>query len=141
MLLLFISLFLVACGDADDGNDNPQEQQAPDTTGTGNPSKSLFSSWRRNDSVILDLRGRSFNRPSPITLYMGIGSTCRCTMTISGTETSGTFRLTSCFWNADGPGDPGCIEQRGMSSYRKSANFLNWLCPLNSIPASCGIYN
>lgn len=137
-LSLFLLILFAACGDDDYGNANPQQEQEEEETPA---SKSLFSQWRRNDGLILDLRNADFNRSLPFSFPINLGSSCRCTIRIAGTENSGTFNLTGCSWRSDGPGDPGCFQQIGTNTFRKNGNVLNWDCRVSDVPASCGNYN
>ncbi len=137
-LSLFLLFLFTACGGEDYGNANPRPQQEEEETTT---SKSFFSEWRRNDGLILNLRNADFNRSLPFSFPINLGSSCRCTLRITGTENSGTFNLTACSWRSDGPGDPGCFQQGGTSAYQKNGKFLNWVCRVSDVPASCGNYN
>lgn len=132
--LALVLLLVNSCGGNDD-DDNEIQQEAETS------DKNLFSLWKRSDGDTLDLRGSVFNRSRSTNIVFDLGSSCRCFFKILGSQTSGTFSYSSCSWNFDGPGDPGCSQQNGTSTYRKSGNFLRLSCDLFHRPATCGQYN
>ncbi len=85
--LLLLMMILTACGGSDSGgggNSTPPE------------IKSLFSVWHHTDSnMTLDLTSASFEEYSamPFNFPQGV---CGCDLTLSGSESSGSFELNNC---------------------------------------------
>lgn len=139
LLLLLSLLTLVSCieDDGSDGDVNLANGPAVEAS-----SASLFSRWqRRTDHSILDLTRARFHSLFNFVLEHPDGGRCNCTLTISGSENSGTFTLSGCRYQFGGGADPGCSGQNGITRYKRDGNFLNWVCSTFGNPLSCGTYN
>ena len=117
MTLLFLSLTIVSCGsNGSDGKDATQQREV---------EKSILDLWVSTDeSSYVDFTDLEFNTPSAIDIFYGSGEICSCTLVISGSESSGKFNVTSCFYNGGGSGDPGCFSNNSSNPYTKKEGIL-----------------
>lgn len=92
------------------------------------PSKALFSIWTASDnSEILDMRGATFGVGNSMGFQFTDGSTCLCSLAMSGSEASGTAILTGCAYAGGGSGDPGCATLNKTYTFTNTAAVLS-LC-------------
>lgn len=125
LLLLLLAITASSCG---------KDNSSPGATG-----KDLFSSWGGTGSVagmVLDMRNMSFGT-NAIVISLTAGGYCGCTMSIGGTEASGSYALTSCAFGANGSSntDPGCASFNGNDTYTKSDTTLT-LCRVGTSTCS-----
>lgn len=109
--ILFFMLLLASCGGGGGG---------------GNSPKDLFSLWNvvATDAP-LDLRGGDFSTPLPISFYFVGGEQCNCTLTVLGTQSSGSYVLNFCAYQlGSGASDPGCNALNDTGSYSKTSSIL-----------------
>lgn len=100
-------------------------------------AKSVFSLWTKSDNAFFfDTTGGSFGTPTPIAFVFSGGATCLCSLTVNGTETSGSYSLLSCTYASGGSGDPGCSSMNEAGTYSKPASSLQ-LCSIGT----CRDYN
>ncbi len=131
LTLLFLSLIFVSCGKDGDNGDDAQNQE----------EKSIFSKWTRDDGFFLDFTGERFNAPFGMTVFISDGSTCNCRLVISGTESLGAVKVSSCSYTGGGSGDPGCavlLENNTVPYTYTKENSTLLFC---SAPNDCGTYN
>ena len=112
--LLFAGLALVAfglsgCGEADSGSSSG---------GSGSTPKALTSRWyTSNRAWSIDLSSAN-TTGTPFTANVIMSSEvsmCACTLTLTGSSTSGTYSLGTCPWNNAGS-DPTCSSNYGMGT-------------------------
>ena len=126
---LFFSYIFVSCGK--DGSDGSDAQNQED--------KSIFSIWTRDDGLRLDFEGARFNIPFVTTAIFPDGAKCSCRGVISGAESLGAIKASSCSYIGGGAGDPGCVfyENNGVPYTYTKENSTLLFC---SAPNDCGTY-
>lgn len=127
LLILITALIFAGCA----GNKS--------SSGDGTTSKSIFSVWTRDDMTLtINMTSGSFGS-FPVQWGFAAGQKCNSTVTISGTEASGNYSVTSSTYAA-GTGtpatDPGCSSLNQVGTYNKASTTLN-ICT-NGV--TCGAY-
>lgn len=105
------------------------------------PFKDLFSIWTETTSgQLLDMSAGSFGAGQSFSAAMPGGEICDCTLTIIGTQASGSGVLSSCTYRAatGGGSDLGCASLNSTSNYTNNAAVLK-ICDAAS-PTSCQTY-
>lgn len=103
LLILALSILLINCSDS-----SPS-------------SKNLFSLWTHQETgAPMDLSDGAFSEPLDYSFFFTEGNICDCTLTIMGSQSSGSYYLNSCYYRmGSGSGDPGCNYMNGSGTYNK----------------------
>ena len=101
--------------------------------GGGDDSKDVFSLWTRDgDGVRIDLTGGAFSTPFQLALFRPNGAQCNCTMTIIGTQASGSVVINQCHYvvgSAAREPEPKCSVHNSTGSYTKTSDVLTLTGP------------
>lgn len=117
-LLLIFSLVFFGCGGGGGGTNANGPGASPG-------EKSLFSLWTDpNTGFFIDLTGGTFGVPIPITFIFSGGGQCDCKFKVTGSEQSGSYMISDCFYSGGGNGNPGCNLLNQAGTYTKSGNTL-----------------
>lgn len=100
--------------------------------GDDESSKELFSLWTRDDGVRIDLTGGALRTPFPLAFFRPNGAQCNCTMTVVGTQDSGSVVINQCYYvagSAANAPDPACSVHNATGNYTKNNNVLTLTGP------------
>lgn len=101
--------------------------------GGGGGDKDLFSLWTRDgDSVRIELTGGALSTPFALALFRPDGAQCNCTMTVIGTQQSGSVVINQCFYvtgSAAQAPTPACSVHNSTGSYTKTSDVLTLTGP------------
>ena len=128
--MLFLSFIFLSCGsEGSGGRDAPQQEE----------EKSIFSIWTRDDGFSLNFEGARFNTSFVTTAIFADGAKCSCRGVISGAESLGAIKASSCSYIGGGSGDPGCVfyDNNGVPYTYTKENSTLLFC---SAPNDCGTY-
>ena len=90
--------------------------------GGSNTSKKLFSAWTSaSTGMLVNWSNGAFNSTRPVQYIYDSGARCQCSVLIAGSESAGSFVLSSCAYTSGGTGDPGCTLMDGAGNYIKSS--------------------
>lgn len=105
-----LAAVLAACGG---GSDGP-------------PDKALANVWTNTETgATLDLRGVEPSGEYTLALFPPSGVRCLCTFSIVGTDTAGSFAITSCIVSPfNSSTNNQCTALNGNGNYNKSPDVL-----------------
>lgn len=132
---LFMSLFLIfimsSCGDRKPDYDLLSSN---DFSSTGDPEKSLFSTWIANDGTrtTLDFRRGAFRRGLYQSLNVDLFVTCECFLFVTGDELAGNISVNHCVDRAGNAERFDCRKLEDVISYNKRHSILRLTC-LNQV--------
>lgn len=124
IVLLSLTFLLTSCGGGGSGSSAP---------------KDLFSLWNEaGTNNPLDLTGSTFSSPVPFSFFFVGGEQCNCNLTVLGTQSSGSYVVNSCVYQAgSGASDPGCNALNDTGTYTNSSDTLT----ITSSTATVSVYN
>jgi hypothetical protein len=90
--------------------------------------KSLFSSWTsQSTGAVYDFSAGQMGSFQMVFIFAG-GGQCEATVTMGGSEESGSYVLSDAAYTSGGLGDPGCGSINGSGSFTKTDTILT-ICP------------
>ena len=145
LILALAVLAFSGCGGGGSGPAAPATTTTTETTTTTTTTqattagKNLFSSWAEvspADGFVFDMTNFGFGENAMVFLLKA-GGGCACLLSIGGTQSAGSFALTSCVFGAQGTSnaDPGCSTLDGNDTYTNSGTQLT-LCRVGSTTCS-----
>ena len=123
--VLILAILIATCSCAKKGGDEPAA------------AKSIFSLWRPLTSnatlTSLDMSLSHFGSSTFLWTFNS-GAKCLSNLSLTGTEASGSYTLSSTTYTGGWSGDPGCSSLDQGGTYSKSGSLLSICSP------SCAIY-
>jgi len=101
-------------------------------------SASIRGEWAQLDfDYDVDLRNIILGQTQTLEVVMRTGEICEVTGSISGSECSGSWEITTSTYTSGGSGDPGCASFIGEVNYSVTGNME--VCAAND-PSDCLTY-